>query len=373
MKVVQVITRGDDIGGAQLHVLSLAKGLLAEAHEVTVLAGGEGSFTEELRARGVPYRPLNHLGRPIHLVKDARAFAEIRSVLKELSPELVATHSSKAGLLGRLAARSLGIPVLFTVHGWAFSEGVPALARLEYTLLERAASPLASRIITVSDYDRALAISLRVAPPDKMVTVHNGVEDVPATQRANPELQPPRMIMVARFAAPKDHYNLIKALAGLTDLPWEIDLVGDGPLLRETAEAVSRWQLSDRVHFCGARKDVPELLAQAQIFVLTSRWEGLPLTVLEAMRAGLPVVASDVGGVSEAVADGENGCLVPRGDVQALSTTLRRLLTDPKLRAVMGSESRKRYEAHFTVKRMLEKTFTCYQDVLQEAHIRSMA
>jgi len=331
---------------------------------VTVLVGGEGPFTEELAVRGIPYRSMRYLVRPIRPSTDLRGLLELRAALTELRPDLVATHSSKAGWLGRLAARSLGLPVVFTAHGWAFTEGVPERKRKIYALAERLAAPFADRIITVSEYDRALALRYRIAPAHKLVTVHNGMPDVDPTLRACPEAEPVRLVMVARFEPPKDHATLLCALAGLRDLAWELELIGDGPLLERVRAEAERLGLLERVRFLGARKDVAERIAKAQLFVLTSNWEGFPLSILEAMRARLPVVASDVGGVREAVMEGETGFLVPRGDVGALRARLRQLIMNASLRVKMGQAGRKRFEERFTFEHMFRKTVEVYEDVL---------
>ncbi|WP_297853548.1 glycosyltransferase [Meiothermus sp.] len=171
--------------------------------------------------------------------------------------------------------------------------------------------------------------------------------------------------MVARFAVPKNHGLLLQALAGLQERPWEVELIGDGPLQSFAEEQAIRLGIRNRVHFVGARTDVAERLAQAHIFVLTSNYEAFPLSILEAMRAGLPVVASNVGGVAEAVIDGETGFLVPRGDLQALRSRLAQLIDNPQLRRQMGMAGRARYEAHFTLEQMLDKILAVYEKVLK--------
>lgn len=367
MRVVYIITRSDSVGGAHVHVRDLALSLMDRGHEVKILVGGTGPFTEDLRAKDIPYHNLSHLVRPIRPLSDLAAFFEIRQVLAELNPDLVSTHSSKAGWLGRLAARSCGIPVIFTAHGWSFTEGVPKKERMLYRWAERVAAPFADKIITVSEYDRQLAIKYRIAYPSKLVSIHNGMPDVEDRLWAHPENHPVRLAMVARFEPPKDHSTLLRALAKLSDLSWDIDFIGDGPLLEHVIAEADRLTLSkERIFFLGARNDVAERLSRASIFVLTSHWEGFPISILEAMRAGLPVVASDVGGVREAVVDGETGYLVPRGDVNTLRDRLRRLIVDPNLRLRMGQAGRRRYEQYFTLGRMLNRTWEVYEAVLEQ-------
>ena len=140
----------------KIHVRDLAASLLAQGHTPTVLTGGGGPFVDVLRATGIPVVILRHLTVPIRPIRDLRALREIRAALKEMRPELIAVHSSKAGILGRLAGRSLEIPVLLTAHGWDFTPGISPVPAAVYRQIERSAGPLATRIITVSEFDRQL-------------------------------------------------------------------------------------------------------------------------------------------------------------------------------------------------------------------------
>ena len=367
LRIVYIITKASPIGGAQIHVRDLAAAIAARGHEPTVITSGTGTFIDDLRALGIPVVVLRHLTTPIRPLDDLRALREIHSALAGLRPDLIAAHSSKAGILARLAARRLRVPVVFTVHGWAFTPGVPPLEAALYRRVERLVGPLASRIIAVSEYDRRLGLEARVATPDRLVTVHNGMPDIPVQLRADPAQTPVRLVMVARYGAQKDHPTLLRALAELRGDPWELDLIGDGPLMGEIEALASRLGLAGRVRFLGQRKDVDRLLAAAQVSLLVTNWEGFPLSILEAMRAGLPVVASDVGGVGESVRDGENGFLVPRGDVARLRDRIARLLTDPELRARMGASGRERFVRDFTLDASVARTLAVYRDTLAHA------
>ena len=370
MNIAYIVTRADPIGGVQIHIKDLAAAAQAQGHTVTVLAGGTGPFIEALRAQGTPTIVLRHLTVPIRPLSDVRALREIRGLLSELRPDLVALHSAKAGVLGRLAARALGIPAILTAHGWTFTPGFPSLPAVVYRQVERLAGPLTSKIIAVSEFDRRLALSAHIVPEDRIVTVHNGMPDVPSRLRSEPGRTPPRLIMVARFSAQKDHPTLFRALAGLLDQPWEMDLVGDGPLMGEMKGLARELGLEQRVRFLGQRMDVAELLAQAQVSVLATNWEGFPLSILESMRAGLPVIASAVGGIDEAVIDEETGCLVPRGDVIRLRQRIERLLTAPLLRTRMGVGARHRYEQQFTLDVSVKKTLAVYAEVVAKGRPR---
>jgi glycosyltransferase involved in cell wall biosynthesis len=365
MRIAYIVTRASPVGGAQVHVRDLSLALLKRGHQPTVITSGTGDYMEGLRAAGIPTISLN-MEVPISPFRDFGALRELRRVLKGLRPELVSTHSAKAGILGRLAARSVGLPVIFTAHGWAFTDGIPAPRATMYSWIEWLATPLASKIITVSDYDRRLAILRRVAPSEKLITIHNGMPDIPAEHRADPSRSPVRLVMIARFEPQKDHATLFHALAGLKGKQWHLDLIGDGPLLPQAREMSSRLGLADRVQFWGQRKDVAARLAEAQLALLITNWEGFPRSILEAMRAGLPVIASSVGGVSESVRDGETGFTVGRGDIQGLQQRLGQLLTDPDTRTRMGQKARKTYERDFTLEHTVQRTLAVYHDLIPD-------
>jgi len=364
MRIVYIVTRANPIGGAQVHVRDLALALLKRGHEPILVTSGDGAYAAGLRAAGVETIILDSLVTAISPIQDLRALRQLRSLLKSLQPDLVSTHSSKAGIVGRLAARSVGLPVIFTAHGWAYTTGVPAPQATIYGWLERLAAPFALKIITVSNFDRELAMARGVASADKLITIHNGMPDIPLEQRADPSRLPVRLAMIARFEPQKDHVTLLQALAGLRHEAWHLDLIGDGPLLPQARELSRRLGLDERVQFWGQRMDVAARLADSQVALLITKWEGFPRSILEAMRAGLPVIASAVGGVAESVRDGDTGFTVPREDVGALQERLLKLLANPDLRCRMGRRARERYEQEFMLASTVSRTLAVYQEIL---------
>jgi glycosyltransferase involved in cell wall biosynthesis len=358
-KILYVVTRAER-GGGQAHVLDLLRGFQAR-YECHLATGEEGFLCDEARAIGVPIHLLPHLVQPIAVVKDLRAIVEICALFKRLKPDLVHAHTSKAGLLARLAGFITGVPVVFTAHTWSFAEGVSRKRKAIALPLERIAG-IGSRIITVSENNRRLALAQGVAREPCLTTVWNGIPDTPL--RAVPESGGRvRIVMVARFAEQKDQILLLQALSGI-DEDFEVAFVGDGPTMLQARQAANQLGLTERVHFLGDRSDVAELLAQAHVFSLSTKWEGLPLSILEAMRAGLPVISSDVGGVRESVEDGVTGLLVPAGDVDAMRVGLLNLIRRPELRRDFGEAGRVRYERDFTLNKMLTKTARVYDEVI---------
>lgn len=370
LRVAFIITRGDSVGGASIHVRDFSKALIQAGHDVKVFIGGEGPVTEAYRAAQIPYETVRHFVREVNPVEDVRGLIALRNALRRFKPELISTHTSKAGFLGRIAAFSLGIPAFYTPHCWSFANGFNGASF--YLWAERFAQLFGPRIITVSEAERVEGLTKRVAPERRIVTVHNGMPDLPTAAQANPRTSPPRIVMIGRCEKQKDHATLFQALAELTDLRWTLDCIGDGPLRGELELLAESLGLSRRIRFLGYRRDVAEYLSQSQIFVLITHWESFPRSIIEAMRAGLPVIASDVGGTSESVAHGETGYIVPPREVGPLATHLRLLLENPDLRVEFGSAARARYEARFTLSRMIENTLNVWESVLGRSISRSM-
>jgi glycosyltransferase involved in cell wall biosynthesis len=364
MKIVYLITRADAVGGASIHVRDLARAMPERGHDATVLVGGTGPVTEQLESAGVPFQSLRWLKRALNPFEDTLALGEAVGALARLKPDLVSTHTAKAGWIGRAACRLLSIPVLYTPHGWPARERLSSrIGGLLSGLAEKTAARWSDRIICVCEHEKRLALELGIAQAGKLEVIHNGVRDIGEELRARPERTPVRLCSVARFESPKDHETLLRALAPLRTQPWELDLAGDGPREAKIRRLAQELGLAGRVKFHGYVADPSVLLAQGQVFVLSSRSEAFPRSILEALRAGLPVVAADVGGVGEAVRPGVNGLLVPAENPPALAGALGKLLGDARLRQAMGEEARATYERRFRVEVMVERTVAVYARV----------
>ncbi len=291
-----LIARSDVVAGTSVIMRDLCSGLEPYGITATAIVGGAGPYLSDLEAHGVRYRAIPSLGNPVSPSHDLKAAVQLRKILRKLDPDLLVCHGSKAGLLGRIVGRRMSIPVVYTAHGWKFAEGVPRRKKTVRLLVERTSSRLLpSTVIDVCEHDRSLAIEHGVGDPSVHLLVRNGIPDIDRAFRAEPAAGPPHIVMIARFTPQKDHVTLINALAGLTDREWTAEMVGSGEELGSCRAYALQLGLGDRVGFSGEVTRPQDYLAGAQIFALTSNWEGLPLTILEAMRAGLPVVASDVG------------------------------------------------------------------------------
>jgi glycosyltransferase involved in cell wall biosynthesis len=360
--ILYIVTRADR-AGSQTHVLGLAMSMRDE-FDVRVAAGEEGFLSRACRENGVPFYLLPHLQRTQTLMGEFKAFLETRKLLKQLKPDLIHAHTFKAGFIGRMAGRSLGIPSVYTLHAWLW--GTPEMSLVASALgrpMERLAASWCERITTVSAAGAQLVQQYKIAPPEKIVTIHNGIPDCP--ERAKARLNAaPVIIMVARFTRGKNHDVLLKAFANLPRGP-RLRLVGDGETRAEVEIQAHSLGIQDRVEFMGERSDVPRLLAESDIFVLSSVSEMFPISILEAMRAGLPVISSNVGGVCEAIVDGETGLLVPSGSIEAMTKALTMLTQDVELRARMGEAGRQSFVDKFLGAFMQDKFRVVYTEVLR--------
>ncbi|MEY3299179.1 MAG: hypothetical protein RLZZ597_2439 [Cyanobacteriota bacterium] len=367
MRILFIITRSDAVGGAQVYLKDLSKAFIKDGHDVLVVAGtsviGEDNFFVRNQ---IPFYACPHLCRSIQPIQDFQSIRFINNIVKTFRPDVISAHSSKAGLIGRISARVNHIPCIFTVHGWAFTEGVSQPKRSLYKIIEKLISPLSGKIICVSDYDARIGSEAGIKS-SLMTRIYNGIIDIPTVLRAYPRnnLNPSvSIVMIARFDEPKDHRTLLHAFRSVHGA--KLSLVGDGSNLSSIMALAEDLGLSDKVKFMGFREDIPEILSQAHIFTLISRWEALPLTIIEAMRAGLPVVISDVGGAAETIVEGVSGFAVPRSNVDVLRDRLNQLVADAQLRERMGKAARQRYEQLFTFERMYSETRQAYEAVLSQ-------
>jgi glycosyltransferase involved in cell wall biosynthesis len=363
MKILQLITGTTSFGGAEAHVRDLSIGLRARGHDCSVMVGPpEGLLSEQLRAAGVPVLLAPALKKWIHPIDDTLSVLQVISALRKLKPDIIAAHTAKAGFVGRIAAKLEGTPSFFTPHGLSFINRQTGGQIKHRLLLENFASHFGGKIIAVCEAERRFALKhLRIGIND-ISTIHNGLPDcVVNCQRKDSPLV---ITMIARFDRQKDHLTLLKALSTLKHLEWELRLAGTGPLLPDVIRFGEEYGLSPRIHFLNECLDTPRLLAESDIFVLSTNWEAFPISILEAMRAGLPVIATNTGGVSEAVEDGTSGFLVPRGDLTSLADRIALLLTSADLRLKLGSQSRLRFCRHFEWRSMLEKTEAAYAEAL---------
>ena len=342
--VVEMVTQLD-VGGAQRHVAQLAS-ILGRQRPVIVGAGGDGPTATELRARGVEVVAIDGLERAL-VRGNVRAFRSTVALLRDVDAGVLICHSSKAGAVGRLAAWRAGVPCVYVVHGWPFRYG-PKIDRAVSLTMEWVLGRFCpATVVCVSATDAQWARRARAVPSGRLRVIRHSLTDIDESLRAQPGQRPePLIVMVARYSEQKDHALALRALAAVADMDWRAEFIGDGPLRAAVRKTRDELGLADRVDMVGEVDNVAERLAAADLVLLTSKSEGFPLSILEAMRAGLAVVASDVGGIAELVTDA-TGWLVPVGDVNAAQAALRNALTTPSQMASRGASARRVWAAQF--------------------------
>ncbi len=341
-----------------------------------VETGPEGELHEESRRRGVRLLFEPDLVREVAPLRDVAATAKLVKLMRDRRYDVVHLHSSKAGILGRIAGRLAGVPVVVhTVHGWGFNEEQGALVAGTFRNLERWCARYCDALVVVGSPYQAEGLALGIGRPDQYHLIRSGIEieryrDVPldrAAARARLGVPADAFVIgnVGRLRPPKCPEHMVAAFASLAARHPQVRLVlvGDGGQRSEVETEVARLGLTPRVQILGLRRDVPELLRAFDVFVMSSSREGLPRTLSQAMAAGLPIVATRVGGIPDAVCDGENGFLVSAGDVEALTDRLELLLTDPALRQRMGAAGLARVE-EFSALTMVRRTEALYEELL---------
>jgi glycosyltransferase involved in cell wall biosynthesis len=378
LRVLHVITRMI-VGGAQENTM-LSCALIDRARFPSDLlcgpqTGSEGELHTETRSRGVRLLIEPSLVREVDPRHDLVALWRLYRFLRTHRYDVVHLHSSKAGILGRVAARLAGVPVVVhTAHGWPFTREQSGLGRFLDITLERFCAPFCDTIVVVAEPDRADGLRLGIGRPDQYRLIRSGVEiehyrDVPLSRtEARRRLGVPEDAFVigtvGRLSPQKSPLDLLAAFERVAAAHPEahLVLVGDGPqrdaVVARTAEA----GLTDRVHLTGLRRDVAEIQRAFDVFALASRWEGLPRVFPQAMAAGLPVVATRVAGAPDAVVPGETGWLVDVGDIDALAGRLRSLAEDPALARRMGENGRARVD-EFSARRMVDQLSELYRSL----------
>jgi glycosyltransferase involved in cell wall biosynthesis len=328
-----------------------------------VAAHGEGPLKTAAARLDVPFFPLTQVRRSVSPIHDPLGIVELTRLFRRLRPDVVHLNSSKAGVLGRIAAAAARVPVrIFTAHGWAFKAASGVDSRL-YLLADRAVESLTSMVICVSENERRAGLAAGVCTEERSIVIRNAVE-VGAAPQARGDEPPVRIVSVGRLAAPKDFSTLVAAVARLPEGRAHLRVFGDGPLRTELEAQKQALGLDAAVEFAGEVPDVRPHLENADVFVLSSLSEGMPVSILEAMAAGLPVVASAVPGLEEVVLDGETGFLATPGDAAALAEKLGELVDDPDRRSSFGAAGRARAEEHFSLPAWRDAHFSLYRSLL---------
>jgi glycosyltransferase involved in cell wall biosynthesis len=383
IRIARAITRLG-VGGAALHVALLTKHLNDGEFETRLLAGPTSQTEGDmLRLRGenfIEVHILPSLRRDATPMRDLRALRSLVRHFRAFRPDIVDTHLSKAGFLGRLAARIASVPAVHTFHVNIFSGyGWNVGQRQLYMRLEQIAARWSTRLICLSDDLGAEILSQGIGSPEQFRTISLGIDFTPytasaaAVQRARQSLRaelglPPDAAIIghiSRLAPVKSVKTFVQAAALMQESHPEVTfvVVGDGES-RDRLEALAREsKLGAQLRFLGVRADIPALNLALDVVVLTSLQEGTPISLIESLAAARPVVASDVGGVSRLVQHGQSGLLTPPNDPAAVAQALTRVLADPVTATQWGENGRLRMRREFDVTRMIEQHRALYREV----------
>lgn len=366
-RVLLVAAANATSGGGEKHVADLLERLPAAGIDVSLACPQGGDLTALAERLAIPVTPV-----PIASGMSPQALFAIRGAIAAFAPDIVHAHGSRAALFARIADPRAAARCVYTVHGIHVDKAGSAARRTVFLGLERSLRPRTARFVTVCESDIEKGARLGVLDPALATVVYNGItapEEVAARGSFRAELglpaDTPLVLSVGRFHEQKDQATLLRAWRDvIAEHPDAVlALVGSGDLEGRLREIARAHELGDAVRFIAPRSSLAEAYADSDVFALSSLWEGLPYVVLEAMSFGLPVVATAVDGVPEAVIDGETGLLVPAGDASALGSSLARLLGNAAARHKLGEAGRLRVAERFTVDAMIEGLLGVYADV----------
>lgn len=368
-KVAQVITQSE-IGGAQIHVLLLSEELKEKGYTVEVLAADGVGLKEKLISKNINFITLPNMVREISPIKDFKNIIDLIRIFKREKYDVVHCHSSKAGLVARIAARLAGVDrIVYTAHGFVFKEPMSNLKKKIYILFEKIGAKFGHHIITVSKDDYNCALDYKLCRQDRLTYIPNAVRSV------NTEVLKPTSLMrkelgigeeefvlgtAANFYETKGHIYLIEAAKKLYNegFKFKILLAGDGPTMPQMKELSKGYE---NIKFLGFRKDNYDLINSMNLFVLPSVKEGMPYAVLEAMSLKVPVLCTSVGALKDIIEEGQNGFMVDAANSQALYEKLKSLIGNDLVLNKVGNNGYEYVYNNFSLGKCVENVIYIYQ------------
>ena len=378
-KVLHLITMLE-LGGAQQNTLFTVENLDRSRFEVSLACGRGGILDGNAeKIRDLKLFWVRNLVRPVRPVKDLLCIAELAELFRRERPDIVHTHSSKAGIVGRIAARMAGVPcVVHSIHGFGFNPYQSSAVRRLFVALERLTAPWTKKLVAVSAENIREGLGLGIGSREQYVLIRSGV-DIERIRKAAAASDPKKLreslgvaadrkvvLTVGPFKPQKDPVAFVRMAA---EAAKSCDravflMVGDGELRPQIEREARELKLGDRLKLLGWRKDIPELLNACDVFALNSLWEGLPRAGVEALIAGKPVVACAVNGVPEIVRDGENGFLLPPGRPEEMADRVARILNDGALARRLSENAAKSIGEEFDIRGMVARQEELYGSLL---------
>jgi len=375
IKILYVITKLE-LGGAQKQLLELISNLDKDRYSIFLFTAREGILVKD--AESIPHLKIKKsffLERPINPLRDIFALIELYLFIRKINPQIVHTHSSKAGILARWAARFAKVKIIIhTVHGWSFNDYQFWFFRLIFIQLERITAYFTTKLIVVSYYDKEKGLRNKIGRENKYVIIRYGINykdfDIEPDLNLKKELKIEQkdlvVGMIACFKPQKGIFDFIKSAYRVAQEFPQVKflLVGDGTLRPKIEKLIKKLKLKEKFILTGWRRDIPQLLSIMDIFVLTSLWEGLPIVVLEAKASKKPVVATDTGGIREVIKNLEDGFLVSCGKIEEIAQKITLLLK--KISKKIKENNRYFFDNRFSLIQMLKDTDELYDRLLKE-------
>ncbi len=379
-RVLHIITRLI-VGGAQENTIASVAQVAPERYDSRLWmgpqTGSEGSLLDEARTVGIVPRVLPNLVREINPFKDLAVLVQLVRLMKQGRFDIVHTHSSKAGIVGRIAARLAGVPhIVHTIHGWGFHEHMSPVLRWFYITLEKLLEPLTHALVSVSERTTRVGLEAGIGSPGVYRLIRSGIPlsrfhcDAESRLRAREKMGVGREDLVigtvGRLSLQKNPSDFVRVAVELSERFENLRFiyVGDGPLRASVEAEIAEAGLADRVSLLGIRGDVDELLRAMDIFILTSLWEGLPRVVPQALATGVPVVAYDTAGIRESVVEGKNGFLVASGAIDDMVDRLSLLVDDRTLRDGMSHRAVQEFDRSFSEEKMIRGLEDLYDELV---------
>lgn len=374
-KILFAITKSN-WGGAQRYVFDLATGISADEYDVAVMLGGAGALARKLSDAGIRVITIDGLGRDIKILSEIGVFLRILFAIKKESPDIIHINSSKMGGMGALAGRMARVPrIVFTAHGWPFNEKRGALSRALRFFGSWVTALLSHHIIAVSRYDTSQALRMPLVK-NKISLIWNGISDIAQKKRAdaralvvgNTALSPETLIIgcVGELHTNKGYEYAVRAMSIAINRqrpdspPLVLVIIGEGEERARLESLIAREGLRDSILLVGQRDNAGTLCSAFDIFMLPSVKEGLPYVLLEAGNAGLPIIASETGGVPEVIKDMTSGILVQPANPDELAEAILFFVEHPEKRKMFGAEAKKTVQEMFSLNDMREKTMHVY-------------
>ena len=374
-KTILYIITQSELGGAQKYVFDLAKNLQNEFN-ISVAVGEQGEKGElinKLKQKNIKYYIIPHLKRAISPINDLLSLIEIIKLIKKIKPDIIHLNSSKISILGSIASIFSKSKIIYTAHGWVFNEPMPKWKKLFYKYSEKFTALFKNKIICVSEFDRQIAIKEKICSPKKLITIHNGIKQInflskqEARQKLFKNNQDSKLIIgtIANLYKTKGLEYLIQSIKILTSnfqFPIITIIIGEGKERKNLQNLINQLNLKNSIFLFGKINNASELLKAFDIYICSSIKEGLSYTLIEAMQAELPIVATNVGGNSELIENNKTGILIKPQNQQELTNAINYLIKNKALSNQLGVNAEQKAMNEFSLESMISKTKKIYKN-----------